>query len=378
MKAALTFAAAQLKRSFRDPLSLFFMALFPLIFLFVFGTIFGGDGATSFKVAMFDRANNEFSKNFVKELGENKTLEISDDVTDIDQAKAKMSRGELDSIIELPKGFGEVKGGVECADPSVARGNVDCLPSGELITYYNEGSPEAGQTVGSIMESILGEIGSSMTGYHAPFTVKAESTATASLSQFDYTFAGLLSFTLMSMGIYVLSMYLPSDKKTGLLRRVKATPFRPWQLVVGMSLQYILLSLVSVTVMIITALLVFNFDMRGSWLVLGAFSTLSVAMFCGIGMIIAAWARNDTQASMFAQVVAMPMMFLSGVFFPRFLMPDWLQGATSWIPMTPVGEGVRMITTEGASLITVMPQIGLIALWGVVAYLVAFKVFRWE
>ena len=59
-------------------------------------------------------------------------------------------------------------------------------------------------------------------------------------------------------------------------------------------------------------------------------------------------------------------------------MPDWLQGATSWVPMTPVGEGVRMITTEGASLVAVAPQLGLIALWGLVAYLIAFKVFRWE
>jgi ABC-2 type transport system permease protein len=72
------------------------------------------------------------------------------------------------------------------------------------------------------------------------------------------------------------------------------------------------------------------------------------------------------------------MMFLSGTFFPRYLMPDWLQNVTTFLPLTPVIDGIRLITTEGASLIGVLPQLGLIGAWLVVIYIIAFKVFRWE
>ena len=381
MKAALVFAVAQFKRSLRDPLSLFFIILFPLIFLFVFGTIFGNSADASFKVAVFDHAKSDFSEQFTSKLTEGKAFKISSDIENIDLAKDKMSRGELDSIIELPKTFGEVKtdqdtlceAGTVCSSPQHPP-----LPSGEVIVYYSESSPEAGRTVASVMEGILSEINSSMTSYQAPFTVKPKTTSQSGLSQFDYTFAGLLAFTLMSMGIYILAQTLPSDKKTGALRRIRSSPFRSWQLILGMALNYIALSLISVTVMILAAVLVFHFNMRGDWLTLAIFSIISIAMFCGIGMIIAGWARNDNQAALLSQSVAMPMMFLSGVFFPRFLMPEWLQGATSWIPMTPVGEAVRLITTEHASLIAVAPQLGLVAIWGIVAYAIAFKVFRWE
>lgn len=72
------------------------------------------------------------------------------------------------------------------------------------------------------------------------------------------------------------------------------------------------------------------------------------------------------------------MMFLSGTFFPRFLMPEWLQQVSGFLPLTPVIDGIRLISTEGKSLIDIAPQIGLIGVWMVVIYVIAFKVFRWE
>jgi ABC-2 type transport system permease protein len=72
------------------------------------------------------------------------------------------------------------------------------------------------------------------------------------------------------------------------------------------------------------------------------------------------------------------MMFLSGTFFPRFLMPAWLQSISGFLPLTPVIDGIRLIATEGKNFIDILPQIGLIGAWFVVIYLIAFKVFRWE
>jgi ABC-2 type transport system permease protein len=72
------------------------------------------------------------------------------------------------------------------------------------------------------------------------------------------------------------------------------------------------------------------------------------------------------------------MMFLSGTFFPRFLMPEWLQRVSDFLPLTPVIDGVRLIATEGKHLVDLGPQLGLIVGWTVIIYLIAFRVFRWE
>ena len=71
-------------------------------------------------------------------------------------------------------------------------------------------------------------------------------------------------------------------------------------------------------------------------------------------------------------------MFLSGVFFPVFLMPEWLQDIVKWLPLTPIVDGIRLIITENASLASLLPELGLIAVWIVGIYALAFKVFRWE
>jgi ABC-2 type transport system permease protein len=71
-------------------------------------------------------------------------------------------------------------------------------------------------------------------------------------------------------------------------------------------------------------------------------------------------------------------MFLSGTFFPRFLMPHWLQNITGYMPLSPVIDGARMLATEGKHLVDIGPQLGIMTLWLVIVYAIAFRVFRWE
>jgi ABC-2 type transport system permease protein len=52
--------------------------------------------------------------------------------------------------------------------------------------------------------------------------------------------------------------------------------------------------------------------------------------------------------------------------------------AATWLPLTPVIDGIRLITTEGKNLIDLLPQLGMMAIWIVVVYAIAFRVFRWE
>lgn len=172
--------------------------------------------------------------------------------------------------------------------------------------------------------------------------------------------------------------YFPELKKMGILRRLHTTPIRVWQYFLSAMLSNAVTGLLSIGLMLVVALTVFDLKVVGSFLSFIPFLVLGILTILGIGLALGGWAKNERQVAPLGNIITFPMMFLSGTFFPRFLMPEWLQGVTAYIPLTPVIDGTRMILAEGKTLFDLGPQIGLMAAWAVVIYLIAFRVFRWE
>lgn len=369
MKKALlpvfTFARIDIKRLFRDKVGIFFVFIFPLIFLVVFGSIFRSDGDVSFRVALLNRSDTVFARDFSKKIKENKVFKVDEEATNLDLAKEKMNRGQLEATIILPEKFGEIAEGKQ-------------HPSGQAEVLYDQSNQQAGQTLGSIMEGVFKEINQGIVPAETPFSVKTESTATKGLTQFDYTFSGILGFTLLSLGIYGPTTVFPRLKQRGVLRRYHTTTLKVWQYFTGNVISNGAVGLMSAGFMLAAAVLFFDLSMRGSYFNLAVVALLGTTLLFGIGLALGGWAKNENQAAPLAQLVTLPMMFLSGVFFPTFLMPELLQNITKFIPLTPVIDSVRLIITEGASLADLGPQLGIMAAWTVVVYFIAFKVFRWE
>ena len=130
--------------------------------------------------------------------------------------------------------------------------------------------------------------------------------------------------------------------------------------------------------MFAVALSVFHLKIVGNVVVLVVFLVFAIIQILGIGLAIGGWARNERQAAPLSNIVTFPMMFLSGTFFPRFMMPEWLQGLSNYLPLTPVIDGIRYIVNEGYGLTQLAPQLALMAVWTIVIYIIAFRVFRWE
>lgn len=360
-----TFVKIDVKRLFRDKVAIFFVFFFPLIFLVIFGSIFRGDDDPSFRVAFINQSRTEFSTQFVEEAKENKVFKIDDEVKTLDEAKEKMNRGQLDSTIILPENFG-----------AVAEGQT--YPHGELTILYDQNNETAGLTLGSIMDGIFKEINKGLVPTVTPFTVRTESTTTKGLEQFDYTFSGIMGFTLLSLGIFGPTTVFPRLKQRGVLRRYHTTTLKVWQYFIGNMLSNAFVGLLSVAVMFLTALIFFNLNMRGNYLTLAAVVIFGVTLLFGIGLAIGGWAKNENQAAPLAQIATLPMMFLSGVFFPTFLMPEFLQAITKYIPLTPIIDSIRLVVTEGKSLMDLGPQLGVMGVWLILIYAIAFRVFRWE
>jgi ABC-2 type transport system permease protein len=153
----LVFAKIDIKRLFRDKVAIFFTFVFPLLFLFVFGGIFGrNSGSISFNVAVLNGSSSQFATDFIAQGKKDKVLKVDDKVTTLDTAKEKMSRGELDAAIILPKAFGEVgeKG----------------YPTGQVEVVYNKSSEQAGTTLAAILGSVFDGMNAKFVPTDKPFS----------------------------------------------------------------------------------------------------------------------------------------------------------------------------------------------------------------
>jgi len=211
-----------------------------------------------------------------------------------------------------------------------------------------------------------------------PFTVTSKPLNKKSLSSFDYTFAGLLGFSIVGLGIFGPVNVFPELKKQGILRRLHTTPLKVWQYFMATMFSQAATGLLSIGIQFIVAITVFHLKVVGNYAELIPFTILSIFMILGIGLAIGGWAKNERQAAPLSNIVVFPMLFLSGTFFPRFLMPHWLQTLSAYLPLTPVIDGLRLLITEGKHLVDIGPQIGLIGVWFVLIYLAAFRLFKWE
>jgi ABC-2 type transport system permease protein len=356
------FAKLNTRRFFRDRLALFFGILFPLIFLFVFGSISRGN-SVSFHVALLNNSSSSFAKQFVSQIKANKIFKIDPSVTTMAQANDKMNKSQIEGTIVLPANFGAVKHG---------------HPSGQVYVYYSPNNDQAGQALTSVLQQEFKGLNSRFVNVQTPFSVVGQQTKQKSLTSFDYTFAGLLGFSILGAGIFGPMNVFPELKKQGILRRFHTTPLRVWQYFLSTMISQAITGLVAIGVMFIAAIAVFHLNVVGNYIEIALFLAFSIIMILGIGLAIGGWARNERQAAPLGNIVVFPLMFLSGVFFPRFLMPTWLQGITNYFPLSPVIDGARLLITEGKHLTDIGTQLGIMAIWLVIVYIIAFRVFRWE
>jgi ABC-type multidrug transport system permease subunit len=167
-------------------------------------------------------------------------------------------------------------------------------------------------------------------------------------------------------------------RRRKLLKRLVATP---------MSRQYYLLSYliwrmallgVEVAVPIVFGMLAFGVPLRGSVLTLGLVSVIGSLAFSAMGLLVASRARTIEMVSGLANVVMVPMWIVSGVFFSSRRFPDIVQPVIQLLPLTAINDALRAIMLQGASLVDVAPQLGVLSLWLGVCFAAALTLFRWR
>jgi ABC-2 type transport system permease protein len=160
-----------------------------------------------------------------------------------------------------------------------------------------------------------------------------------------------------------------------------STPIRRQYIILGESIAKVIFNLLTVVVLIAFGHYMYGFYLADGWITfvnMLLLSFLALLVFMGFGFFISAVSRNQNVIPIYANLFMFPQYFLSGTFFPKSALPAWLQPVIKFLPLTAINDAMRNVAFEGTSLAGCWEQIMILAVWGIIIYILTAKVFRWD
>jgi ABC-type multidrug transport system permease subunit len=193
----------------------------------------------------------------------------------------------------------------------------------------------------------------------------------------DFLVPGLLGMSLMGGGLWGVGFVTVDMRIRKLLKRFLATPMKKSQFLGGIMISRMAFMVPEVIVLLVFARYVFDVRIHGSLLDLLVLIFLGALSFSGLGLLIASRANTIEAVSGLMNLVMLPMWMLSGIFFSSERFPDAAQPFIKALPLTPLNDMLRAVMLEGSSLVNHLPQIAILMVWGIVAFFLALRWFRW-
>jgi ABC-2 type transport system permease protein len=194
----------------------------------------------------------------------------------------------------------------------------------------------------------------------------------------DWVLPGVLAMNIMFSSLWGVGWVIVRYRKNGVLRRLKATPLSPWEFLSAQVLSRLLVVLGASLVVYVGASILLDFTMLGSYLALILVYVAGAFCLISLGLIVAARLRTEEVADGLLNLISWPMLLLSGVWFSMEGASGAARILSRFLPLTHVVEGARAVMIEGAGVVQVLPQIGLLVGLALVFLTLAAVMFRWE
>ncbi len=408
-------AIKDFKEIIRDRRGLFFIILFPIFFMLIFGFAFGGMGEANtphnLVVVNYDQgATMPFTGEKVN-YGDNLTNVLKDstyensdiklfNITTTSESSAEnlLVNREVDAELIIPENFSNsmvalitstVQSGTSTltgvsADNAtssvIIRGDTGYIGFGVsqgilvgLLGQYQEG------VVTGVKNQIAGTPGAEPTKF-IETNVEAVS-GTENFTQFDFLAPGMMVFAILFLSTTVAAV-LTREVESGTLERLKISKMRSFDFLFGGLIPWSLVAGAQVVILLGVAILL-GLHWQGS--VYSIFLAVIVGVIGGVasialGMIIASFAKSSTQAANIGTLITVPTSFLIGAFFqlPQVVIGN-LMGQTfqvyDLLPWTHTLNALRSILIFGESWNSVSFQVGMSILLTVVLFIVGVFLF---
>ncbi|HEY8388545.1 MAG TPA: ABC transporter permease [Parasegetibacter sp.] len=360
-RAMLAIAKASLRAILRSPSAVIFSIAFPLIFILVFGFLSNGDHQ-ALKIAFDEQSDT--TNVLYHALKEGSGLSIVSGNTE--SIKEDLEKGRIIALVNIIE-----------SNVSNAKFSVE-LKSTEAV------NPKNLETVRSLIDGVIKSIDRTIYADNptiATISSQVEKVPGRIYRTIDFILPGQLGFSLLSSGVFGVAFIFLSLRQTLVLKRFFATPLNRKYIILGEGIARVCFQMTTAIIILLVGHFFFGFTLVHGWvtfLELLLLSLIGLFVFMGLGFIVSGLAKNEAAVPPIANIVTLPQFLLAGTFFPIETFPGWLQPFCRVLPLTHLNDAMRNVAFEGAHLTDCGMQLGILGIWTVIAYGVAFKVFRWE
>jgi ABC-2 type transport system permease protein len=346
---------ASLKMLVRQREAILWSLLLPLFMILLFSFV-RFDGVGRLDVGVVNEAGDA-GKPLIAALQTIHTFKLHEGTREAELSV--LTKGERDLVVVIPQAY----------RPSTAS---------EVIAMTNDARPREAQLGGMILQRVLDEMAFAGRRDIARSVVKLQPVQSRHLTYFDFVAPGILSMSIMQLGIFGVAFGFVSMKKRGILRRLFVTPINPNDFIIASVAMRLVLVMVQIMIMTLVPYFFLDLHFIGSFWEMLVVGMIGAVVFLAMGFAIAGVSKSEDQVAPLANVIAMPMLVLSGVFFSRSALPGFVRAAVDYLPLSFLADALRAIAIDGATLGGVVPQLFGLIVWSLIAIVVAVKMFRWE
>lgn len=346
----------------RDPATLFFALILPLMQTFLLGYAIDTN-VRHVPTAVVDHARTQESRDFLQGFVNSEDFTIVAELPDEASLQRAIVAGKVRVGILIPADYSRKLQAGETAQVLVLVDGSESSVAGEVLNVSN---------ALALRESLRQTLG----GKALPVETRPRVLFNPDTRTANFILPGLLVVLCQFMATALTAKAIVREKEAGTFEQLSLTPLRPAEMLVGKLTPYLALTCVEFVLIVLLMVLVYGVPIRGQVTLLAFLTLPFLVSMLGVGLLISAKASSQDAASQLVQGTIIPCIFLSGYIFPLASLPWVFQWLARCLPTTWLIDAARGVILRGAGLSDLW--VHAVVLWLMAAVVLAVGVVRFR
>lgn len=350
---------ASLQSILKSPSAVVFSIAFPLVFIIAFGFL-GGSKSFSIRLAMAKDADT--TNALYTSLQQNPSI--------------KWVAYPGDSALEISLKKGVIDGVLDIQTQKML------FPAYKISLNGSEAATDKLHQLRAIINETVYNLNPELAAKMSKeLSITINTEKLRDFKTIDFILPGQLGFSLLAGSVFGTAFIFFNMRQTLVLKRFFATPVRKEIIVLSEGFARLVFQLFTAVIIIAVGYFAFDYHLiHGTATVIQMLflCILGVMVFMGFGFAVSGLVKSEASIPPLANMITMPQFLLAGTFFAVESFPKWLQPISRLMPLTYLNDALRRTAFEGAGLWDLKLDILVLLIWGIVVYVVAAKVFKWE
>jgi ABC-2 type transport system permease protein len=365
----------ELKLLVKEKGNFFFLIILPILFIIVFGSIFGNIDDVSLTIHYVDQDQSPASKDFLHHLDQIKGIQVKEIHSSVHEQVKQIKKGKLSSLLVIPKGF------------------YHSLQTGDQVSvpfYHDAANNAASAPIQAILNSVanqyreyklsstlasMGKTDTEITHIlQSPIQIKEMKENAVHIHAIEQIVPG---YTVMFVFFIILVMMRSflREKESGMVSRLRSTPMNPLEYLMGMWIPAIISVLIQCTILLTFGHFVYDLH-------LGDLGAISMIILClsicgtGLGLAVSFLIKGENQGRGITMLITLGGAALGGIWVPYDMLPSMIQTIAHYTPQFWAQKGLQDVITRGAHLNDIWSTLIVLLTFGIGGLLIGLLRFK--